>query len=131
PLVHGKPVEKPETLATAIRIGNPASWDRAIAARDESGGGIDMVTDDEIIEAYGLLASQEGVFAEPASAASLAGLLKVCRAGDAALSGRIVCTLTGHGLKDPDRAVASAGSPVRIEGGLEELAGLIEQAAGQ
>mgnify|MGYP001156982744 FL=1 len=131
PLVHGKPVEKPETLATAIRIGNPASWDRAIAARDESGGCIDMVTDDEIIEAYGLLASREGIFAEPASAASLAGLLKVSRAGDASLSGRIVCTLTGHGLKDPDRAVASAGSPVRVEGGLDELTGLIEQAAGQ
>lgn len=128
PLVLGKPVEKPETLATAIRIGNPASWDHAISARDESGGRIDKVTDDEIIEAYGLLASREGVFAEPASAASLAGLLKVSRAADVPLSGRIVCTLTGHGLKDPDRAVASAGSPVRVEGGLEELAEFIEQA---
>ena len=129
PLVLGKPVEKPETLATAIRIGNPASWDKAIEARDESGGRIDMVTDDEIIEAYRLLASMEGVFVEPASAASLAGLLKVTRAADAPLAGRIVCTLTGHGLKDPDRAVASSGSPVRVEDGLAGLSRLLEQAA--
>lgn len=130
PLVLGEPVEKPETLATAIRIGNPASWEQAIAARDESGGRIDMVTDDEIIEAYTLLASMEGVFVEPASAASLAGLLKVLRAGEVTLEGRIVCTLTGHGLKDPDRAVASAGAPIRIENGLAELSKLIEQANG-
>ena len=87
-----------------------------------------MVTDDEIIEAYRLLASMEGVFVEPASAASLAGLLKVTWAADAPLAGRIVCTLTGHGLKDPDRAVASAGSPIRVEDGLAGLSRLIEQA---
>ena len=129
PLVLGEPVEKPETLATAIRIGNPASWDKAIAARDESGGRIDLVTDDEIIEAYRLLASLEGVFVEPASAASFAGLLKVSRAGDTPLAGRVVCTLTGHGLKDPDRAVATSGAPIRLENGLAELSKMVEQAA--
>ena len=128
PLVEGRPIKNPRTVATAIRIGNPASWDKAIEARDESGGRIDMVTDDEIIEAYRLLASMEGVFVEPASAASLAGLLKVTRAADAPLAGRIVCTLTGNGLKDPDRAVASAGSPIRVEDGLAGLSRLIEQA---
>ncbi|MCC6236183.1 MAG: threonine synthase [Dehalococcoidia bacterium] len=105
PLVHGAPVAHPETIATAIRIGNPASWRTAIEARDESGGLIAAVTDDEILDAYRRLASEAGVFCEPASAASLAGLLKQHRAG-ADLRGRTaVCILTGSGLKDPDTAL--------------------------
>ncbi|MDA1010966.1 MAG: threonine synthase [Chloroflexi bacterium] len=107
PLVYGAPVEHPETVATAIRIGNPASWDGAIDARDASGGAIAAVTDDEIIEAYRLLAAREGVFCEPASAASVAGLMRRHREG-ADLRGRtVVCVLTGHGLKDPDTALKS------------------------
>lgn len=105
PLVLGHPVEHPETIATAIRIGNPASWDGAINARDASGGQISAVTDDEILEAYRRLAADEGLFCEPASAASVAGLMKRHRAG-ADLRGKIaVCILTGHGLKDPDTAM--------------------------
>ncbi|MCA9849317.1 MAG: threonine synthase [Dehalococcoidia bacterium] len=105
PLVSGEPVAKPETIATAIRIGNPASWDGAIDARDSSQGAITAVTDDEILEAYRLLASREGVFCEPASAASVAGLMRRHREGED-LSGRVaVCILTGHGLKDPDTAL--------------------------
>lgn len=105
PLVSGQRVEKPETVASAIRIGNPASWTSAIAARDESGGLIDAVTDDEILEAYELLARQEGIFCEPASAASVAGLLKLARAGRTR-GGRAVAIITGNGLKDPDTAAA-------------------------
>jgi len=101
PLVTGEMFENPETIATAIRIGNPASWDGAINARDESGGRIEAVTDDEILDAYRLLASREGVFCEPASAASVAGILKF---KDDLPEGPVVCTLTGHGLKDPDTA---------------------------
>jgi len=102
PIVHGEPVDHPETIATAIRIGHPASWDGAVAARDESGGIIEAVTDDEILAAYDLLGSSEGVFCEPASAASVAGLL----AHRAELpAGPAVCTITGHGLKDPATAV--------------------------
>jgi threonine synthase len=103
PLVSGEIVEEPETIATAIRIGNPASWEGAIAARDESGGRIEAVTDDEILASYRHLASAEGVFCEPASAASVAGILKF---RDQLPPGKVVCTLTGHGLKDPDTAVA-------------------------
>lgn len=106
PLVHGEMVEDPETIATAIRIGNPASWDGAISARDESRGRIEAVTDDEILQAYRLLSSRDGVFCEPASAASVAGVVKF---KDDLPPGTIVCTLTGHGLKDPDTAIASIG----------------------
>ena len=127
PLVHGAPVTEPETLATAIRIGNPASWATAVAARDESSGRIDAVTDDEIVEAYKLLASREGVFAEPASAASFAGLLKLVRLGELDAQGKVVCTLTGHGLKDPERAIASAAEPVRIAPTLEALTREVER----
>lgn len=101
PLVSGEIVDDPETVATAIRIGNPASWKSAIAARDESGGRIDAVTDTEILAAYRLLAAREGIFCEPASAASVAGVLKYAAELPA---GPVVCTLTGHGLKDPDTA---------------------------
>jgi threonine synthase len=104
PLVHGRPVERPETVATAIRIGAPASWDKAIAARDESGGRIDAVTDDEILAAYRDLARLEGVFCEPASAASVAGLRKMAGLGTLDPDATVVAVLTGHGLKDPHTA---------------------------
>ncbi|MFA7297468.1 MAG: threonine synthase [Dehalococcoidia bacterium] len=105
PLVLGHPVEQPETIATAIRIGNPASWQGAIDARDDSGGLIDAVTDDEIVAAYRRLAAQEGLFCEPASAASVAGLLKQAAAGADVRGKTAVCILTGNGLKDPDTAL--------------------------
>jgi len=104
PIVLGHPIEHPETVATAIRIGNPASWKKAEAARDESGGLIDMVTDDEILAAYAELASKQGVFCEPASAASVAGVIKMVAAGRIERDATVVCVLTGHGLKDPERA---------------------------
>jgi len=108
PIVRGYAIEEPETVATAIRIGNPASWQKAVAARDESGGVIDMVSDDEILSAYRLLATRGGVFGEPASAASLAGLLKLSRKGLDFSSKKVVCVITGTGLKDPDIALKSA-----------------------
>ena len=104
PLVRGRPVERPETVATAIRIGAPASWDKAIAARDESGGRIEAVTDDEILAAYRDLARLEGVFCEPASAAGVAGLRKSAAAGTLDPDVLVVAVLTGHGLKDPHTA---------------------------
>ena len=114
PIVDGAPVLKPQTIATAIRIGNPASWDFALAARDESGGLIDKVTDRQILAAYRLLAAREGVFVEPASAASVAGLLHAADQGLVDPGQKIVCTVTGNGLKDPDWAVAGAPQPVTI-----------------
>jgi threonine synthase len=114
PIVDGAPVAKPQTIATAIRIGNPASWQQAEAARDESGGLIDKVTDREILSAYRLLAAQEAVFVEPASAASVAGLLKAHAAGLVDPGQTIVCTVTGNGLKDPEWAIAGAPSPVTV-----------------
>ncbi|MBI4672387.1 MAG: pyridoxal-phosphate dependent enzyme, partial [Chloroflexi bacterium] len=107
PLVSGVPVPDPHTIATAIKIGNPASWHGAIRARDESGGLIDSVTDDEIRAAHAFLASREGVFVEPASAASIAGLFKKKREGKLERGQTIVCVLTGNGLKDPEFALAS------------------------
>jgi threonine synthase len=118
PIVLGHPVKDPKTIATAIKIGNPASWKQAEAARDESGGLIDTVTDDEIMDSYKLLAAKEGVFVEPASAASVAGILKLHKRGyfkGVKSKTRIVCVLTGHGLKDPDRAIASVEKPVVLE----------------
>jgi threonine synthase len=115
PLVSGEPVPFPETVATAIRIGNPASWAGAIAARDESGGAIRAVTDADILDAYRLLASAEGVFCEPASAASVAGLLQAAAAGLISPGETVVCTLTGHGLKDPERAISSVELRVAVE----------------
>ena len=114
PLVNGAPVANPETIATAIRIGNPASWDFAIAARDESGGLIDSVTDEEILAAYRLIAAKEGLFCEPASAAGVAGLLKRHASGGLDAGQSIVCTLTGNGLKDPQWALEGASDPVVI-----------------
>ena len=113
PIVLDRVVKKPETIATAIRIGNPAGWKGAVAARDESGGRIDAVSDKEILSAYHWLAEKEGIFAEPASAASVAGILKLAKVGffEKARHGSsrptVVCVLTGHGLKDPDRALKS------------------------
>jgi len=134
PIVLGHPVEKPETIATAIRIGNPASWKSAVAARDESGGLIDMVTDDEILQSYRDLAAREGVFCEPASAASIAGLRKIAGKGyfadwrkthgDRPL--RIVAVLTGHGIKDPDRAIKVSPAPHRIPASLDALLDLMD-----
>ncbi len=106
PLVLGHPVEDPQTIASAIRIGRPASWDGAIAARDKSGGQIDSVTDEQILDAYSLLASKEGIFGEPASAASVAGLAKYAAAHPEMHDRRVVCIITGNGLKDPDSVVA-------------------------
>ncbi len=117
PIVQGKIVPNPETIATAIRIGNPASWKTAEAARDESGGVIDLVTDEEILEAYKLMAQGIGVFAEPASAASVAGILKLHERGffKSHKGSRIICTLTGHGLKDPNIAIKNVSQPVTLE----------------
>ena len=114
PIVSGVAVAKPSTIATAIRIGNPASWQQAVAARDESGGRIDAVTDRDILKAYRLLAAREGVFVEPASAASVAGLLQSHAAGLLEPGQTVVCTVTGHGLKDPDWAIAGAPVPVTV-----------------
>ena len=121
PIVRNQVVEKPETIATAIRIGNPASWQKATAARDESGGIIDMVSDEEILAAYHLLASKEGVFCEPASAASVAGLLKMKRQGMDFAGKKIVCILTGNGLKDADIAVKNAGSFLKLPADLAQI----------
>jgi threonine synthase len=118
PIVRKKVVKNPQTLATAIKIGNPASWQKAETARDESGGLINMVSDEEIISAYKFLAGEEGIFVEPASAASVAGLLKLTKQGffrdairNTQYAIQIVCVLTGHGLKDPDRAIATIKKP--------------------
>jgi threonine synthase len=114
PIVDGHVVENPSTIATAIRIGNPASWTKALAARDESGGRIDAVTDRAILAAYRLLARSEAVFVEPASAASVAGLLQVAAAGELEPGQRVVCTVTGNGLKDPEWAISGAPAPLTI-----------------
>jgi len=123
PIVKGHPIKKPETIATAIRIGNPASWKQAEEARDESCGLIDLVSDKQILEAYKILAASDGVFVEPASAASVAGLLKLAqkryfgrqKTEDRRRKIRIVCILTGHGLKDPERAIKSVKAPKLIK----------------
>jgi threonine synthase len=109
--VHGAPVKHPETVASAIRIGNPARWEEAVDAMRASGGRIAAVSDAQILDAYRFLASQEGVFCEPASAAGVAGLLAHGTGG----ADRVVCVLTGHGLKDPQTALAHAGSVVPCE----------------
>ena len=121
PIVLGRVVEKPETVATAIRIGNPASWKSAEEAARESGGRIDMVSDGEILEAYRLLAEREGVFCEPASAASVAGLYKSFRRGELTQGSLAVCVLTGHGLKDPDLAVSCVEEPPVVQPRLEKV----------
>jgi threonine synthase len=114
PIVNGEPVLKPMTIATAIRIGNPASWSFAEAARDESGGLIDAVTDKQILEAYKTIARSEAVFVEPASAASVAGLLKTHADGRLPRGATVVCTVTGNGLKDPEWAISGAPKPITV-----------------
>ncbi|MFC7326891.1 threonine synthase [Marinactinospora rubrisoli] len=114
PIVNGEPVAQPRTIATAIRIGNPASWQLAERARDESQGRIDAVTDRKILSAYRMLAAEEGVFVELASAASVAGLLQAVEAGQIERGSRVVCTVTGNGLKDPDWALAGASSATTV-----------------
>ena len=126
PIVRGQIIPNPETVATAIRIGNPASWQRAVAARDESGGVIETVSDDEILEAYSLLASSEGIFGEPAAAAGVAGLIKLARGGLELRGRTVVCVITGSGLKDPDTAVSRAQPVIELPPDL----GAIEEALG-
>jgi threonine synthase len=121
PIVRGLPVKQPKTVATAIRIGNPANWKSAIQARDESYGLVDMVSDDQIIEAYKLLAAKEGIFAEPASAASIAGLIKLSKKDYIEKDSKIVCVLTGNGLKDPQCAIDSVKPPVVLSPILKEV----------
>jgi threonine synthase len=115
PIVTGTPVSHPQTIATAIRIGNPASWSLAEAARDESGGLIDKVTDREILAAYRILAREEAVFGELGSAASVAGLLAASASGALPVGSRVVCTITGNGLKDPDWALSGAPAPTTVQ----------------
>lgn len=112
PIVRGTLIDNPSTVASAIRIGNPASWDKALIARDQSGGVIDMVSDDEILSSYKLLSREEGIFGEPASAASVAGLVKMARAGMELADKRVVCVITGNGLKDPDLATEQSSQDV-------------------
>jgi threonine synthase len=126
PIVLGRPVEEPVTVATAIRIGNPASWKGAETARDASGGAIEAVSDEEILKAYRLLAQEEGIFGEPASAASVAGLVKMSRQGLDLHKSTIVCIITGSGLKDPETAMAI---PTEIREVPAELAA-VEKAIG-
>ena len=128
PIVKGHRIKNPRTIATAISIGNPASWQQAEKARDESGGLIDTVTDKEILAAYKLLASREGIFVEPASAASVAGLLKLARKGyfrrtahGARRTAKLVCILTGHGLKDPERAIMTVKKPKVVKANLKTV----------
>lgn len=126
PIVRGRPIKHPETIATAIRIGNPASWKSAEQARDESKGLIGLVSDQQILSAYKLLAEKEGVFAEPASAASIAGLIKLIKNGYFKSSAkhrkfRIVCILTGHGLKDPERAIKTIKPPKLMRADLKTI----------
>jgi threonine synthase len=126
PIVRGYVIREPETVASAIRIGNPASWQRAVAARDESGGVIDMVSDEEILAAYRLLATSGGIFGEPASAASLAGLIKLSRKGMDFSQKKVVCVITGNGLKDTDTALKSAKPFIELSPNLSA----VEQALG-
>ncbi|HJT63466.1 MAG TPA: pyridoxal-phosphate dependent enzyme, partial [Candidatus Limnocylindria bacterium] len=115
PIVHDAPVAEPETVATAIRIGNPASWKGATAARDESGGLIESVTDQQILAAQADIARLEGVFCEPASAAGVAGVRQLAASGRLERSATVVCVLTGHGLKDPDTAPGEVGTAEPVE----------------
>ncbi|MCZ9878375.1 threonine synthase [Brachyspira hyodysenteriae] len=120
-IVQNKIIDNPQTLATAIKIGNPASWKLAVNAANESEGFIDSVTDDEILEAYKMLTTEEGVFAEPASAASLAGIIKSRKAGKINKGDTVVSVLTGNGLKDPDNAIKICNAPIKVDNNIEEI----------
>jgi len=126
PIVRGEPVESPETVATAIRIGNPASWEGAVTARDESGGLIEAVSDDEILEAQRMVVALEGVFCEPASAAGVAGVRRLRREGRIGQDEAVVCVLTGHGLKDPDAVQAEEGALTPIPADLASIREALE-----
>jgi threonine synthase len=130
PIVHGRVVENPETIASAIRIGNPANWKAAVSAAEESGGRIDMVSDEEIQAAYRLLAATEGVFCEPASAASVAGLIKDAAAGNLSPDAEVVCTLTGHGLKDPDSVIRTSAKPETVAATVEAVVAHLDRGSG-
>jgi threonine synthase len=127
PIVLGRVVEEPQTVATAIRIGNPAGWSAALTAVKESTGAIDMVTDEEILAAYTTVAAMEGVFCEPASAASVAGVAKLHRAGVLREGETVVCTLTGHGLKDADTAISVSTQPLTVKATREDVARLLKE----
>jgi threonine synthase len=126
PIVLGEPVPYPETIATAIQIGNPASWAGAVAARDESGGLIGAITDGQILDAYRFLASEEGCFVEPASAASIAGLFQAGTDGAVTRDDVVVCTVTGHGLKDPERAISEVHVGDPVDATVDAVAGALE-----
>ncbi len=125
PIVKGKPIKNPETIASAIRIGNPASWQKALQAKKESGGLIAAVSDKQILDAYKLLADKEGFFVEPASAASVAGLIKLSKERYFKKGSTIVCVLTGHGLKDPDRAISSVPKIKAVKADFKKVKELI------
>ena len=125
PIVLGHVVAEPQTVATAIRIGNPASWQSALIAVKESSGAIDMVTDEEILHAYALVAREEGVFCEPASATSVAGVIKLSQAGHLKEGATVVCTLTGHGLKDADTAIGISRQPQTVKATRDDVARLL------
>jgi threonine synthase len=129
PIVFGEPVLHPETIATAIRIGNPASWAGAVAARDESGGHIGAVSDAQILDSYRFLASEEGCFVEPASAASVAGLFQGAEEGLVGPDDTVVCTVTGHGLKDPERAVTEVQVGEAVAPTVDAVAGVLHLSA--
>ena len=120
-IVQNRVIENPQTLATAIKIGNPASWKLAVNAANESNGFIDSVTDDEILEAYKMLTREEGIFAEPASAASLAGIIKTYKTGKLKKGDVVVSVLTGNGLKDPDNAIKICNAPIKVDNNIEEI----------
>ena len=120
-IVQNRVIENPQTLATAIKIGNPASWKLAVNAANESNGFIDSATDDEILEAYKMLTREEGIFAEPASAASLAGVIKTYKAGKLKKGDVVVSVLTGNGLKDPDNAIKICSAPIKVDNNIEEI----------
>lgn len=126
PIVLGRVIENPQTVASAIRIGNPASWQCALTAVKESSGLIDSVTDEEILEAYAAVAATEGVFCEPASAASVAGVTKLARQGGLREGETVVCTLTGHGLKDADTAISVSVKPKTVQATKEDVARLLD-----
>jgi threonine synthase len=127
PIVHGRPVENPETVATAIRIGNPVSWEQAVAASRESGGWFAEHSDEEILQAQKLLAEAEGLFCEPASAIAVAGVLKDLEAGRIGEGSTVVCTLTGHGLKDPDIAIERSVKPLTVDAELGAIEKVIRE----
>ncbi len=130
PFLRGAPVENPETVATAIRIGNPQSWDLAVGAQQQSGGWFNECSDTEILAAQKLLAEREGIFCEPASAASLAGLIKDAAAGKFTDRSTLVCTLTGNGLKDPDTAISQCTSPQVVDATEQAISAALQQAMG-